>query len=77
MAGKSILSAIGGFDHFLHDAGQQLGAIAPSLKGNTDLNVLPLVMLILALAVIFGLVFVARPKLANTKDAVIPDGTNI
>lgn len=75
MSGKSILSAIGGFDHFVHETGQQLGAIAPSLKGHTHLNILPLVMLAFALVAIFGLVFAARPKLADTESAVIPDGS--
>ncbi len=73
MADKTILHLIPGVDQSLEALGNALGGIAPSMLGNPTLPTAPLLMLLVSLGVLFTLVFIARGKLVNTKDAVIPD----
>lgn len=73
MSSQSILSLIPGYDEGLHAVGEKLGHIQPSVKGVEVLNLNPLIMLIIALGVAFGLVFMARGTLVKTEEAIIPD----
>ena len=73
MADKTILHLIPGVEHNLELLGKALGGVAPSILGNETLPTTPLLALVLSLGVLFTFVFLARGRMANTKEAVIPD----
>jgi F-type H+-transporting ATPase subunit a len=73
MADKSILSVWSPIGDNVSWLGKKLGEIAPSIKGNHDLNAESLLMLFVALGVAFVLVLVARGKFKDVDKAVIPD----
>ncbi len=70
MAGGSILNAIPGYSDALKNAAKPLGE---TYMQHNAVNLEPLVMFVIALAVLFALVFAARGKLVKTQEAVIPD----
>lgn len=70
MAEGSVLNAIPGYTEALKSAAKPLGE---TFLAHAPVNLEPLVMFIIALSVMFALVLAARPKLANTSEAVIPD----
>lgn len=73
MADKTILHLIPGVEPNLEALGAALGGVAPSALGNSNLPMTPLLMLLVSLGILFTFVFIARGKLVNTKEAVIPD----
>jgi F-type H+-transporting ATPase subunit a len=72
MADKSILSVIGPIGDAVESLGKTLGGPG-SIKGPQDANAETLLMFIVALGVLFTLVFVARGKFMKVDEAVIPD----
>lgn len=73
MSDKTLLSLIPGFDDAMTSAGHALGGILPSVKGNDHLNTQSIVLYVIVLGLIFALTFMGSGKLANTKEAIIPD----
>ena len=73
MADKTIIHLLPGVQDNLDSLGKILGGVAPSAMGNETLPLTPLLTLLVSLGIVFSLVFVARGKMKNTEEAVIPD----